>query len=249
MESLKSKKFKRMRNAVVLFLFVSVLVSSLGSSISVQAASYPSFYPQRYYTYAQAGDKVTFGYTIYPAYQNERIHINIYDSAGKVVAGTTKDFRHVYDTPFTYTVSWDTDGEMPGKYTVVAEMEFYTYLSWHDCPTSPEKTYIILETNAPKKQTVKSLKVQNGRKLKVTWKKDTQADGYLIEYSTDRKFKKGKKSITIGKNKTTKKTITKLKKGKQYYVRVCSYKNTMEDGQIQKLCGAWSKAKRSTAIK
>ena len=102
---------------------------------------------------------------------------------------------------------------------------------------------------SPAKQTLKSLKAVKGRKLTVTWKKDTRATGYQIQYSTDKNFKKGVKTATVSKYKTVSKTITKLTKGKRYYVRVRSYKSAKVSGKTQKLYGAWSGAKRSGSIK
>ncbi len=102
---------------------------------------------------------------------------------------------------------------------------------------------------SPAKQTLKSLKAVKGRKLTVTWKKDTKATGYQIQYSTDKNFKKGVKTATVSKYKTVSKTITKLTKGKRYYVRVRSYKSAKVSGKTQKLYGAWSGAKRSGGIK
>ena len=102
---------------------------------------------------------------------------------------------------------------------------------------------------SPAKQTLKSLKAVKGRKLTVTWKKDTRATGYQIQYSTDKNFKKGVKTATVSKYKTVSKTITKLTKGKRYYVRVRSYKSAKVSGKTQTLYGAWSGAKRSGSIK
>lgn len=102
---------------------------------------------------------------------------------------------------------------------------------------------------SPAKQTLKSLKTVKGRKLTVTWKKDTRATGYQIQCSTDKNFKKGVKTATVSKYKTVSKTITKLTKGKRYYVRVRSYKSAKVSGKTQKLYGAWSGAKRSGSIK
>ncbi len=101
----------------------------------------------------------------------------------------------------------------------------------------------------PKKQAVKSLKTEKGRKLKVSWKKDKQASGYQLQYSTDKKFKKGVKSVSINKNKTAAKTIKKLKAGKRYYVRVRSFKNAKVNGGGKKLYGAWSKGKKSGRVR
>lgn len=58
--------------------------------------------------------------------------------------------------------------------------------------------------------------------LNVEWKK-LDCTGYEIIYTTDRKFKKGLKTVKIKNSNTTKKAIKKLKKGKKYYVKVRAY--------------------------
>ncbi len=70
------------------------------------------------------------------------------------------------------------------------------------------------------KTTLSSVKNVKGKKMTVKWKKNTKGKGYQIQYSTDKNFKKGNKTVKIGKNSTTSKTISKLKKGKTYYVRI-----------------------------
>ncbi|HCT93099.1 MAG TPA: hypothetical protein DF613_17195, partial [Lachnospiraceae bacterium] len=100
---------------------------------------------------------------------------------------------------------------------------------------------------SPKKAVLKTLK-PGKKQLKVTWKKDTGADGYQIQYSTDKKFKK-KTAVAVGKNKTTSRTIKKLTKGKRYYVRMRSYKKAKLNGKSKTLYGAWSKVQFSKKIK
>ena len=70
-----------------------------------------------------------------------------------------------------------------------------------------------------------------------------QTKGYQIQYSTDSKFKSGNKTVTVNKNSTTKKTISKLKAKKKYYVRIRTYKTVKVNGKSVKLYSAWSKAK------
>ena len=81
-------------------------------------------------------------------------------------------------------------------------------------------------------------KVQNvsGKKIKVTVKKVSGADGYQIQYSTKSNMKSAK---TVTSSKTTT-TISKLSKGKKYYVRVKAYK---KDSNGKKVAGKWSKVK------
>ena len=69
-----------------------------------------------------------------------------------------------------------------------------------------------------------STKNQKGKKIKVTWKKNTKANGYQVQYSMKKNFKSSVKNITIKKNKTTSTVLKKLKKKKTYYVRVRTYK-------------------------
>ena len=112
------------------------------------------------------------------------------------------------------------------------------------------------ETSAYKKQTKKVTiyavpgkrdikKLSSGKKkLTVQWKKDNRSDGYQVQYSTDKKFKKNVKNVVIGKKQTTKQTIKKLKTGKKYYVRIRSYKKI----NGKKYYGTWS-SKKTVKVK
>lgn len=89
-------------------------------------------------------------------------------------------------------------------------------------------------------------KVTGGKKkITVTWKKQTaQTTGYQIQYSTSSNFKNAK-TVTVSKNSTTKKTITGLKNGKKYYVRVRTYKTVKTGHKSTKYYSNWSKAKNT----
>ena len=89
----------------------------------------------------------------------------------------------------------------------------------------------------PKKPEMKKL-TAGKKKITVQWKKDKKADGYQVQYSTDKKFKKNVKSVNVSK-KSTKATVKKLKKGKTYRVRTRSYKKI--DGK--KYYSGWGKVK------
>lgn len=65
-----------------------------------------------------------------------------------------------------------------------------------------------------------TLKNKKGKKLKVSFKKVTGADGYEIRYATNKKFKKSKKVFVS----SAKGTLKKLKKGKKYFVKIRAYK-------------------------
>ena len=73
----------------------------------------------------------------------------------------------------------------------------------------------------------------------VKWKKKSKIMGYQIQYSTDSKFKKNKKSIKIKKAKTTSKKISNLKESKKYYFRIRTYKSSNKKTRYSK----WSKVK------
>lgn len=89
----------------------------------------------------------------------------------------------------------------------------------------------------PKKPGMKKL-TAGKKKFTVQWKKDKKADGYQVQYSTDKKFKKNVKSVNVSK-KSTKATVKKLKKGKTYWVRMHSYKKI----NGKKYYSGWGKVK------
>ena len=93
------------------------------------------------------------------------------------------------------------------------------------------------KTSSLAKQTVK-LKAFGKGKLKVSWKKDKNASGYEITYSTKKSFK-NKKTVVVKSKKTTSKVIKKLKSKKTYYVKVRSYKKSGKT----KVYGSYSKVK------
>ena len=110
-----------------------------------------------------------------------------------------------------------------------------------------KKTVKITVDITPKKQKA-SAKAIKGKKITVKWKKDTRATGYQVQYSTDRKFKKGVKVKKIGRYKTTRQIVKGLKKGKNYYVRVRSYKNIKSGSKTKALYGTWSNVIKSKKI-
>lgn len=82
-----------------------------------------------------------------------------------------------------------------------------------------KKTFII----NPKATSISKL-TAGKKSIKVTWAKQASCTpGYQIQYSTSKKFTSAK-TIKVAKNTTTSYTITKLTKGKTYYVRIRTYK-------------------------
>ena len=94
----------------------------------------------------------------------------------------------------------------------------------------------ITVTVNPTATTLSTVTNVSGKKMKVTWKKNTVGKGYQIQYSTSSKFSKNCKTVKITKNSTTSKTITGLTKGKTYYVRIRTVYGSFYS--------SWSKAKK-----
>lgn len=66
---------------------------------------------------------------------------------------------------------------------------------------------------------------------------------YQLEYSTSSKFTSGTK-VDFEKTPERKETITELKAGKTYYVRIRCYKEVEVDGEIQTVYSKWSSVKK-----
>ena len=61
----------------------------------------------------------------------------------------------------------------------------------------------------------------------------------MIQYTTDKNFNSDVKTVTVKKAGTVKTTLSKMKKGKTYYVRIKTYKSVGKT----KITSSWSKAK------
>ncbi|MDE6658728.1 MAG: fibronectin type III domain-containing protein, partial [Eubacterium sp.] len=99
-----------------------------------------------------------------------------------------------------------------------------------------KKTFTI----KPKATTLSSVSAKS-KGFTAKWKKlTTQTTGYQIQYSTNSKFSSAK-TTTVSKNKTTSKTVSKLKAKKKYYIRVRTYKTVKVNGKSTKIYSSWSK--------
>lgn len=122
---------------------------------------------------------------------------------------------------------WYTDKKFKNKITVIkkgTKKNYTLYAKWQKIKV--DKTQITSVKNSKSKQ------------IALKYKKVSGAKGYEISYSTDKKFKK---AVT---KKTTTKTscsLTKLKKGKTYYVRVRAYRI---DSAGKKVYSGYSEVKR-----
>ena len=77
----------------------------------------------------------------------------------------------------------------------------------------------------PKTPTITKVSSPKKGQMKISWKKDTNCSGYIIAYSTDKKFSK-EKFIEIKKNSVSNVVIKGLKSRKKYYVKMSSCKWT-----------------------
>lgn len=90
-------------------------------------------------------------------------------------------------------------------------------------------------------------KTAKKKAFKVCWRKASAATGYQIQYSLKSNMKSAK-TVTVSKQSTTSKTITKLKAKKKYYVRVRTYKKMKVEGKTKTYYGKWS-AKKNVKTK
>ena len=136
-----------------------------------------------------------------------------------------------------YTVSYAKGRKYVGKYAV--KITFKGKYSG---------TKTLYFTIKPKATSISSLKA-GSKKFTVKWKKQaTQTTGYQVQYSASSKFSKAK-TVTVGKNTTVSKKISKLSGKKKYYVRVRTYKTVKINGKSIRIYSGWSKTKTVTTKK
>lgn len=128
----------------------------------------------------------------------------------------------------------------------------YLYLKIRSYVKVGDKTYYgdyskVYKTSVlPAKVIVNSAsKSSDKTKLKVKWNK-VACTGYEIQYTTDKSFKSGIKTVTAMDAKTTSKSITIPSNNKVYYVRVRAFRKFTYNGEQKKFNGAYS-AKLSTS--
>lgn len=154
-----------------------------------------------------------------------------YDGKAKKPSVTVKDNRGKKISSANYTVSYAKGRKNVGTYSVTVKFK-------GNYSGTVKKTFTI----KPKSTSISKL-TAGRKKFTVKWKKQTtQTTGYQIKYSTSSKFKNAK-TVTVSKNKTTSKTVSKLKAKKKYYVRIRTYKTVKAGGKSTKIYSSWSKAK------
>ena len=90
-----------------------------------------------------------------------------------------------------------------------------------------------------KKTKLSSVKSTKRKTFTTTWKKTGGNSGWQVQYSTNKKFRSGVRTVNL-KADNTKLTVRKLRSRKNYYVRIRSYKKVGK----QTWYSGWSNVKR-----
>ena len=133
---------------------------------------------------------------------------------------------------FTFT-GWNTAADGTG--TAYADAADVTQLAAAEYNGQTITLYAQWKLNAP---SIKSVKSSTPASMKVTYKKNSKAEGYEISYATKKSFK-GAKKVTAKKGSSNTE-ITNVIPGKTYYVRMRSY---YKAGGVKKYSD-WSKSKK-----
>ena len=133
-----------------------------------------------------------------------------------------------------YTVTYASGRKNPGTYKVTVKLK-----------GNYSGTKSVSFKINPKPTTLSTLK-PGSKKMTVKWKKQAvQTTGYQIQYATDSKFTKNKKIVTVKGAAKTGKTITGLRGGRKYYVRIRTYKTVSGKNYYS----TWSRSKATTVKK
>ncbi len=137
---------------------------------------------------------------------------------GKFIGYTTIDDFYEGENKFVIHLDSDYENLKRGRgYTLTVEPDFWVNKSH----VKGAATDIKFATK-PYKVTGMTVKAASGKAI-VKWDKKT-GTGYQVQIATNSIFTKGKKTYKITNSSTLKKTISGLKAGKKYYVRVRAYK-------------------------
>ena len=90
-----------------------------------------------------------------------------------------------------------------------------------------------------KKTKLSSAKSTKRKTFTTTWKKTGGNSGWQVQYSTNKKFRSGVRTVNL-KSRNTKLTVRKLRSRKTYYIRVRGYKKV--NGKI--MYAGWSNVKK-----
>lgn len=138
---------------------------------------------------------------------------------------TTKlDVKADKDAKLTYksdnkSVKVDKNGKVTIAKNFVGKATI-TVTATSGCAKTTQKVTITVN---PKGTTFRAVYNGKGRKLKAYWNRNSQVDGYQLQYGTSKNFT-GCKTVTLKSNQCTGSVRTGLKKNATYYVRIRTYK-------------------------
>ena len=180
---------------------------------------------------------------------------NTTEKSGQKITGISSSYKKAYNSSFTLKpkakgkITYKSSNtkvatvNSKGKVKIKGTGKVTITITAKETSAYKKQTKKVTIYAVPGKRDIKKLS-SGKKKLTVQWKKDNRSDGYQVQYSTDKKFKKNVKNVVIGKKQTTKQTIKKLKTGKKYYVRIRSYKKISG----KKYYGTWS-SKKTVKVK
>lgn len=180
---------------------------------------------------------------------------NTTEKSGQKITGISSSYKKAYNSSFTLKpkakgkITYKSNNtkvatvNSKGKVKIKGTGKVTITITAKETSAYKKQTKKVTIYAVPGKRDIKKLS-SGKKKLTVQWKKDNRSDGYQVQYSTDKKFKKNVKNVVIGKKQTTKQTIKKLKTGKKYYVRIRSYKKI----NGKKYYGTWSSKKTVKVI-
>ena len=148
------------------------------------------------------------------------------------------------NSPWGYLeATFPSNNEPAGVYTIDSWAEYYSLGGWHESPSLTNHTTMKLYLTTKTGKLVDPVKIKKPKSkakktAKISWTMNEYADGYQIQYSTSKKFKKVKNKKIKYSLRTTK-TIKKLKSKKKYFVHVRAYKKI--EGKVR--YSDWSKTK------
>lgn len=134
--------------------------------------------------------------------------------------------------------------EKNGKVTIAKNFVGKATITVTATSGGAKTTQKVTITVNPKGTTFRAVYNGKGRKLKAYWNRNSQVDGYQLQYGTSKNFT-GCKTVTLKSNQCTGSVRTGLKKNATYYVRIRTYKRVSGKTYYSD----WSKAKSFKVVR
>ena len=156
--------------------------------------------------------------------------------------GLVEDLTYASETPSIATVAEDgtvtgvtTTEKTTAKKETTSSTEKTTEQKTQTSTNKPTQT----TTKAPGRATIKTIK-KGKRKAQLKWKKVSKAKGYMIQYSTSKKFKRSQTKTKYATKMNL--MVKKLKSKKTYYFRMKAYTKGAANKKVYSK--NWSKVKK-----